>query len=103
MKSPIRRIQWAILEAVTILEEELSNTDSESEMDPDDIQQTVMVFDDLRNLLQGKGFIVDRRDGRRARSQEPTRRGRAREREPHRSSSAPAPESPKVRRSQNTR
>jgi len=94
MRSPVRRIQYAILEAVNILEEELSD-DSRSEMDPDEIQNTLMVFDDLCDLLKDKGFT---RQPHRARSQEDI--GQQRGRDPQRSSSLPAPEpsppSPKV-------
>lgn len=90
MKSSIRRIQSAIMQAVSILEDEFSDPDSEGEMDPDDIEQTITVFRDLRELLRGKGLLPDERSQRRARSQEQPQRPRRRQSQ--RSSSLPIPD-----------
>jgi hypothetical protein len=99
MRSPLRRIQWAILEAVNILEDELaSDPAAGSNIDQDDIERTALVFDNLQKLLQGKGFIPEASNGRRARSLDHTRDRRGRQ--PNRSSSLPIPDSqpqPKVR------
>jgi hypothetical protein len=96
MRSPVRRIQWAILEAVNILEEELaSDPAAASDIDQDDVDRTVLIFDDLQKLLQGKGLIPE---ARRARSLDRTRRSYGRR--SRRSSSLPTPgptPQPKVR------
>jgi hypothetical protein len=98
MRSPLRRIQWAILEAVNILEDELaSDPAAGSDVDQDDIERTALVFDDLQKLLQGKGFIPEASDQRRARSLDNRRDRRGRQQ--YRSSSLPIPDStpqPKV-------
>jgi len=99
MRSPLQRIQRAILEAVNILEDELaSDPEPGSDIDQDDIERTALVFDDLQKLLRGKGFIPEASNGRRASSLNHMRDRRGRQ--PHRSSSLPIPDStpqPKVR------
>ena len=98
MRSPLRRIQWAILEAVNILEDELaSDPAAGSDIDQDDIERTALVFDNLQKLLCGKGFIPEASNRRRARSLDHTRGRHGRQ--PTRSSSLPIPDStpqPKV-------
>ena len=98
MRSPLRRIQWAILEAVNIIEDELATDPvAGSDIDQDDIERTALVFDDLQKLLRGKGFIPEASNGHRARSLDHTRDRRGRQ--PYRSSSLPISDSmpqPKV-------
>ena len=55
---PLQQIQWAILEAVNILEDELAS-DPVAGIDQDNIERTAHIFNDLQKLLWGKGFILE--------------------------------------------
>lgn len=100
MRSPIRRLEQAFKEAIYILDEELNNSVSDSDVDADEVDSMTLLFGEIRGFLEGRRLLRDQ-DQARTQERNALTRGRQRNSRPRRtqrSSSLPLPEppSPKV-------